>query len=102
MRRGPATDVRCQLLASIPCRSAAVAFHAGSLLRDLDAYAGANAGSAGLDHLARVVQTFDAARSFNAQLGTDSAAHQGNIRHSGPAFGKASRCFDEISAGLFS
>src|SRR5438876_3803298 len=48
-------------LRSIPGRSAAVAFHAGGFLRDLDAHAGADTGSAGLDHFARIVEIFDSA-----------------------------------------
>src|SRR5215208_6561890 len=55
---------------------------ARGFLCDLYTDTGADARSAGLDHLACVGESFDATRRFNAKLRSDGASHQRNVSNS--------------------
>src|SRR5215212_2184092 len=55
-------------------------------LCDLYTHTGADARRAGLDHLACVVESFDASGRFNAKLRSDGASHQRDVCNSRSAF----------------
>src|SRR5260370_42391305 len=80
-------------------RRAAVASGSGSFLRDLHADAGADARGSGLDHGARVFDVLHAARSFDTELRTNHAPHQGDVGNGSSALRKSGGGLNKIGSG---
>src|SRR5687767_11956328 len=74
---------------------------ARSFLCDLYTNTCADARGAGFNHCACVVETFNAARCFHAEFGSDGASHQCDVRDGRATLRKPGRCFYKIGAGFF-